>query len=190
MVPICLPDLRSLGFFILNWRIIALQCCADFCHTKTGISCKYTYIPSLLNLSPTSLPVPPFWVITEHLAELSMAIQQLPASQLFYPWSCTCVVMYTCQWRSLNSSHPLLPPLYPQVHSLFLCLYSCPEDRFISTIFLDSTAAAAAKSLQSCPTLCDPIDGSPPGSSVPGILQARVLEQVAISFSLDSTYMC
>ena len=44
-------------------------------------------------------------------------------------------------------------------------------------------AAAAAKSHQSCPTLCDPIDGSPPGSSVPGILQARTLEWVAISFS-------
>ena len=44
-------------------------------------------------------------------------------------------------------------------------------------------ATAAAKSLQSCPTLCDPRDGSPPGSPVPGILQARTLEWVAISFS-------
>ena len=44
-------------------------------------------------------------------------------------------------------------------------------------------AAAAAKSHQSCPTLCDPKDGSPPGSSVPGILQARTLEWVAIAFS-------
>ena len=44
-------------------------------------------------------------------------------------------------------------------------------------------AAAVAKSLQSCLTLCDPIDGSPPGSPVPGILQARTLEWVAISFS-------
>ena len=44
-------------------------------------------------------------------------------------------------------------------------------------------AAAAAKSLQSCPTMCDPIDGSPPGSPVPGILQARTLEWVAMSFS-------
>ena len=44
-------------------------------------------------------------------------------------------------------------------------------------------SAAAAKSLQSCPTLCDPIDGSPPGSPVPGILQARTLQWVAISFS-------
>ena len=45
------------------------------------------------------------------------------------------------------------------------------------------SAAAAAKSLQSCLTLCDLIDGSPPGSAVPGILQARTLEWVAISFS-------
>ena len=48
---------------------------------------------------------------------------------------------------------------------------------------LHAAAAAAAKSLQSCLTLCDPIDGSPPGSPVPGILQARTLEWVAISFS-------
>jgi len=45
-------------------------------------------------------------------------------------------------------------------------------------IALAAAAAAAAKSLQSCPTLCDPIDGSPPGSAVPGILQARILEWV------------
>ena len=50
-----------------------------------------------------------------------------------------------------------------------------------------AAAAAAAKSLQSCPTLCDPIDGSPPGSAVPGILQARTLEWVAISFSNDES---
>ena len=57
----------------------------------------------------------------------------------------------------------------------------------ISRTFSVSTngiaAAAAAKSLQSCLTLCDPIDGSPPGSPYPGILQARTLEWVAISFS-------
>ena len=46
-----------------------------------------------------------------------------------------------------------------------------------------AAAAAAAKSLQSCPTLCDPIDSSPPASAIPGILQARILEWVAISFS-------
>ena len=53
-------------------------------------------------------------------------------------------------------------------------------------IFLTTAAAAvAAKSLQSCPTLCNPIDSSPPGFAVPGILQARTLEWVAISFSLN-----
>ena len=51
------------------------------------------------------------------------------------------------------------------------------------TLCTHIAAAAAAKSLQSCPTLLDPTDGSPPGSPVPGILQARTLEWVAISFS-------
>ena len=60
--------------------------------------------------------------------------------------------------------------------------------QFSPVLFKDAlcyaaAAAAATKSLQSCPTLCDPIDGSPPGSPVPGILQARTLEWVAISFS-------
>jgi len=50
-------------------------------------------------------------------------------------------------------------------------------------LWLIYITAAAAKALQSCPTLCDPIDGSPPGSPVPGILQARTLEWGAISFS-------
>ena len=53
----------------------------------------------------------------------------------------------------------------------------------IMTSSFAAAAAAAAKSFQSCPTLCDPRDGSPPGSPVPGILQARTLEWVAVSFS-------
>ena len=58
----------------------------------------------------------------------------------------------------------------------------CCQRNTISYLFI-KFISAAAKSLQSCPTLCDPIDGSPPGSPVPGILQARTLEWVAISFS-------
>ena len=54
-------------------------------------------------------------------------------------------------------------------------------------LFVYAAAAAAAKSLQSCLTLCDPIDGKPSGSPIPGILQARILEWVAISFS---TFWC
>ena len=70
------------------------------------------------------------------------------------------------------------------------CLGSYSERREVTICFYPvitypnpAAAAAAAKSHQSCPTLCDPIDGSPPGSPVPGILQARTLEWVAISFS-------
>ena len=57
------------------------------------------------------------------------------------------------------------------------------EPKFTQSELLTAAATAAAKSLQSCPTLCDPIDGSPPGSPAPGVLQARTLEWVAISFS-------
>ena len=64
------------------------------------------------------------------------------------------------------------------LHLLHLQMDSLPLNHLGS-----NSAAAAAKSLQSCPTLCDPRDGSPPGSPVPGILQARTLEWVAISFS-------
>ena len=57
------------------------------------------------------------------------------------------------------------------------------DRKFRDKLMHPCSPAAAAKSLQSCPTLCDPIDCSPPGSTVPGILQARTLEWVAISFS-------
>ena len=60
----------------------------------------------------------------------------------------------------------------------------------IHTVKGFAAAAAAAKSLQSCPTLCNLIDGSPPGSPVPGILQARTLEWVAISFSNAWKWKC
>ena len=59
------------------------------------------------------------------------------------------------------------------------CIMTCIHHYNITQI----AAAAAAKSLQSCPTLCDPIDSSPPGSSIHGIFQARVLEWGAIAFS-------
>ena len=70
---------------------------------------------------------------------------------------------------------------YQCVYYAYQCLYYVYISVFLSAYA--AAAAAAAKSLQSCPTLCDPIDGSPPRSPVPGILQARTLEWVAISFS-------
>ena len=63
------------------------------------------------------------------------------------------------------------------------CFFDDPTDVGNLISCSSAAAAAAAKSIQSYPTLCNPIDGSPPGSPVPGILQARTLEWVAISFS-------
>ena len=60
---------------------------------------------------------------------------------------------------------------------------SCDLGFFACEIAWTCAPAAGAKSLQSCPTLCDPVDGSPPGPPIPGILEARTLEWVAISFS-------
>ena len=75
----------------------------------------------------------------------------------------------------------------PEIFIILYTLNDFTSEKVFYLIFcirkLRSAAAAAAKLLQSCPTLCDPIDGSPPGSPVPGILQARTLEWVAISFS-------
>ena len=64
----------------------------------------------------------------------------------------------------------------------YVCMYRVMQAAPHNPVSVHS-AAAAAKLLQTCPTLCDPIDGSPPGSPVPKILQARTLEWVAISFS-------
>ena len=76
---------------------------------------------------------------------------------------------------------PFLKPAWTSGSSRFNYCWSLAWR--ILSITLLACAAAAAKLLQSCPTLCDPRDGSPPGSPIPGILQARTLEWVAISFS-------
>ena len=77
-----------------------------------------------------------------------------------------------------------LRPDKVQLHKIhFQALQDMREESMDSGIMCLNPAAATAKLLQSCPTLCNPTDGSPPGSPVPGILQARTLEWVAISFS-------
>ena len=87
---------------------------------------------------------------------------------------------------TLLSLSPMCPPHpTPLGHHRALSWAPCGIPQLPTSYFTHAAAAAAAaaKSLQSCLTLCDPLDGSPPGSPVPGILQARVLEWVAISFS-------
>ena len=95
---------------------------------------------------------------------------------------------------------PYLVLFYASCYFVLTCSYTClifrmntTEDQGLGSIQVQipslwnssqsiAAAAAAVKSLQSCPNLCNPIDGSPPGSSIPGILQARTLEWIAISF--------
>ena len=112
-------------------------------------------------------------------------------SESFDPMDCS-----TPGFPFLTNSGSLLKlmsieSVMPSNHLILCCPLLLPPSIFPSlekTLMLGKTegevaAAAAAKSLQSCPTLCDPIDGSLPGSPIPGILQARTLEWVAISFS-------
>ena len=80
-------------------------------------------------------------------------------------------------WKQLK--YPKCPSIDECYKENAACVYTCVYIH----IYTQWNTAAAAKSLQSCLTLCDPIDGSPPGSTIPGILQARTLEWVAISFS-------
>ena len=98
-----------------------------------------------------------------------------------YLYACICVYVYVyvlCVCVSVcRGQRPGHPHGEPGTQM------SVPHVNFTRPPSSVIAAAAAAKSLQSCPTLCDPIDGSPPGSPFPGILQARALEWVVISFS-------
>ena len=99
----------------------------------------------------------------------------------FSPYTYSSSMSTILCWSSLCS--------LPHLAYLLLDFLNSPRWQFVECLrnqpclFLHLFAATAATSLQSCPTLCDPIDGSPPGSFVPGILQARTLEWVAMSFS-------
>ena len=86
-------------------------------------------------------------------------------------------------------SDPHLLCLLCLLHCRWVLYHWATGEAQINLRMREYAAAAAAKSLQSYPTLCDPIDGSPPGSSIPGVLQARTLEWVAISFSNMREYM-
>ena len=95
---------------------------------------------------------------------------------------CTTGVLQKASFSILFSFHSQVLLIAFQITSISTKSYY-KLIRYLCLLLYLAAAAAAAKSLQSCPTLCDPLDGSPPGSPVPGILQARTLEWVAISFS-------
>ena len=89
---------------------------------------------------------------------------------------------YNDRPQQSRSAFPILS--LPEITGTSPSSFLCPANSCLKEVFCNpSDFHDPAKSLQSCLTLCDPIDGSPPGSPVPGILQARTLEWVAISFS-------
>ena len=98
----CLSLLYLLTF---HWRRIALQYHIDFCHISTWISHRYTYVPSLLNPTPISLPIPPLLVVTEHWVELPVSHRKSHLPSVLH------MVMYVFPNYSLNSPQPLLSPI-------------------------------------------------------------------------------
>ena len=123
------------------------------------------------------------------MVTIPCAVQYILIAWLFYTWkfylllpSLLGATSSICESVSVLHRHSFV--LYFGFHMIDIIHYLSFSDLFHQAQdSLGTSAAAAVKSLQLCPTLCDPIDGSPPGSPVPGILQARTLEWVAISFS-------
>ena len=118
------------------------------------------FLPNI-NMNQSYSYVPSLWDLPPHSAPLRVTEPCLSSLSYTADAHWLSILHNVCFHVILHISHPLLPP--PTSISLF-------------------SVSLAAKLLQLCPTLCDPIDSSPPGSPVPGILQARTLEWVAISF--------
>ena len=127
-----------------------------------------------------SIPFSKFDILSfsQHLS----SIQQIFIVTFFM---CQFLIYYSDSFFSYIHFHILFHYgfLYDSEYSSLCCTIGLCSSVYFYIPVSSLPAAAAAKSLQSCPTLCDPIDSSPLGSSVPGILQARILEWVAISFS-------
>ena len=113
-----------------------------------------------------------FWIMSLRTISSSKYVHVHFKCVWAYPW------VYITHTSQFFGAHHLLGSYYFTILCYISSFYFA-----LPVIMLNTAAAAAAKSLQSCPTLCNPIDGSPPGTPVPGILQARTLEWVAISSS-------
>ena len=145
------------------WSIASEECLGSFGWTVKGLSHMYAWIRSPLS-SPVIQPATSCWAELPVLYSRSLLVTCFKYNR---------VDMSIPNSLTIPSRYPFLRNQSLFSKSLFLFC------KFIEIMY----AAAAAKSVRSCPTLCDPIDGSPPGSPVPGILQARTLDWGAVSFS-------
>ena len=112
--------------FIFHWKITGLRCCVGFCHISTWISHRYTCVPSLLNLPPTSHPIPSLEVSPDHQAWVPSTIHQFPLGTYFPLGSV---------WVSAHLSPSVHPIPFQRPQSI---LHWCYANRVISTIFLGS----------------------------------------------------
>ena len=149
-----------------------------FSTNLTRLHHSYFPFPEKINSSKYSLNLTPIMCSMQSLY-LSQTPRKILVQDLV--WEAPSLKTYLKWFRQSGSLYFLsqFHKLFINWHRLFLKL----AQEIKRLILLKQIAAKSAKSLQSCPTLCDPIDNSPPGSPVPGILQARTLEWIAISFS-------
>ena len=170
--------LLSLGFSRQEyWSGLPLPNCYSiillFLSYLTFITLEFDNVRHIIILKFFLLWVPDSFLYIQFVI-VHMGIWSHPV--VIYNFS-LCSFMLTCKLaQTFPALRQLLFTLCP-----FLVVFSFLHSQVSQSY--NECSAAAAKSLQSCPTLCDPIDGSPPGSPVPGILQARTLEWAAISFS-------
>ena len=134
-LPPSLPCSNILSPSVVICSFLSYNCLTVLCQflLYNNVNQLYVYIYLLPPEPPSHLLLAPLQVLTEHRA-LQLPVSTAASHQL--PVLHT--VVYLCQCHSLSSSHRLLPPLYPQVHYLCLCLCSGPADRFVSTVFLGS----------------------------------------------------
>ena len=185
----CISSVQSLShvqLFVTPW---IAACQASLSITNSWSSLRLTSIesvmPSIQPSHPLSSPSPPAPNPSQ-----DQSLLQWVNSYMRWPkyWSLSFsispsnehpgLISFRMDWLDLLAVQGTLKSLL-QHHSSKASIYIDPYKNFYTNVY----AAAAAKSLQSCPTLCDPTDGSPPGSPDSGILQARTLEWGAISFS-------
>ena len=173
-------------------RIVADVSRANYCSLPAALPTLMIPLPLQAKSPPPRSPVPispaPCWSLIICISRIIWL-----SWTLHHPLGCSISLTYTMHMENSTQIRISWPPLWKKIHFIptFGDLLSWPHLGFslsrtvkaVISKFKGHILAAAAKSLQLCPTLCDTIDSSPPGSPVPGILQARTLEWVAICFS-------
>ena len=125
----CLKFFFFLNLFSFTWRIVSLQCCISFCHKSTGMRHRYTHIPSLLNLLPTSHPIHPFLLLQS--SSLSSLIHTSNSQWL----SILDMVVCMSPCYSCHSSHPLLPASHVRKSILYVYIFIAALQRGWSMLF-------------------------------------------------------